>query len=114
MIPGEIPAEYTQLPPVVVRVARPELTEERTLIEWGKGGAVRCCRSVRPPCKVFVDAIGCDSLIITKLDGTAKGGVMIAIAEELSVPVDFIGLGEGIEDLEPFDADNYAEALFNA
>ncbi len=64
--------------------------------------------------KIFIDAIGCDSLIITKLDGTAKGGVMIAIAEELSVPVDFIGLGEGIEDLEPFDANSYAEALFNA
>lgn len=64
--------------------------------------------------KIFVEAIGCDSLIITKLDGTAKGGVMIAIAEELSVPVDFIGIGEGIEDLEPFDAKNYAEALFNA
>ncbi|MCP4704873.1 MAG: signal recognition particle-docking protein FtsY [candidate division Zixibacteria bacterium] len=64
--------------------------------------------------KIFVDAIGCDSLIISKLDGTAKGGVMIAIAEELSVPVDFIGIGESIEDLEPFDANNYAEALFDA
>ena len=63
--------------------------------------------------KIFVDAIGCDSLIITKLDGTAKGGVMIAIAQELSVPVDFIGLGEGIEDLEPFNAVEYAEALFD-
>jgi len=63
--------------------------------------------------KIFVEAIGCDSLIITKLDGTAKGGVMIAIAEELSVPVDFIGLGEGIEDLEPFNAVEYAEALFD-
>ena len=63
--------------------------------------------------KIFVDSIGCDSLIVTKLDGTAKGGVMIAIAEELSVPVDFIGIGEGIADLEPFDPKSYAEALFN-
>jgi len=63
--------------------------------------------------KIFIEAIGCDSLIITKLDGTAKGGVMIAIAEELSVPVDFIGIGERIEDLEPFDANSYIEALFN-
>jgi len=63
--------------------------------------------------KIFIEAIGCDSLIITKLDGTAKGGVMIAIAEELSVPVDFIGIGERIEDLEPFDANSYTEALFN-
>lgn len=64
--------------------------------------------------KIFVDAIGCDGLIVTKLDGTAKGGVMIAIAEELSVPVDFIGIGEKIEDLEPFDPTSYAEALFDA
>ncbi len=64
--------------------------------------------------KIFVDSIGCDGLIITKLDGTAKGGVMIAIAEELSVPVRFIGIGEGIDDLEPFDAGHYAEALFDA
>jgi len=62
--------------------------------------------------KVFTDAVGCDGLIVTKLDGTAKGGVMIAIADELSVPVDFIGLGEGIDDLQAFKADEYAEALF--
>jgi fused signal recognition particle receptor len=63
--------------------------------------------------KVFTDAVGCDGLIITKLDGTAKGGVIIAIAEELGVPVDFIGLGEGIEDLQRFDSRKFAEALFS-
>jgi fused signal recognition particle receptor len=62
---------------------------------------------------VFTDAVGCDGLIITKLDGTAKGGVIIAIAEELSVPVDFIGLGEGIDDLQAFDPRRFAEALLN-
>lgn len=62
--------------------------------------------------KVFTEAVGCDGLIVTKLDGTAKGGVMIAIAEELSVPVDFIGIGEKIEDLQPFNAQEYVEALF--
>jgi len=62
--------------------------------------------------KVFTDAVGCDGLIVTKLDGTAKGGIMIAIAEELSVPVDFIGVGEQIEDLQLFNADEYVEALF--
>ncbi|MFH2035499.1 MAG: signal recognition particle-docking protein FtsY [Candidatus Zixiibacteriota bacterium] len=62
--------------------------------------------------KVFTDAVGCDGLIVTKLDGTAKGGVMIAIADELSVPVDFIGIGESIDDLQPFRADEYVEALF--
>lgn len=62
--------------------------------------------------KVFTDAVGCDGLIITKLDGTAKGGVIIAIAEELGVPVDFIGVGEGIDDLQRFDSKQFAEALF--
>ncbi|PKK83504.1 MAG: signal recognition particle-docking protein FtsY [candidate division Zixibacteria bacterium HGW-Zixibacteria-1] len=64
--------------------------------------------------KVFTEAVGCDGLIVTKLDGTAKGGIMIAIAEELSVPVDFIGIGEKIEDLQPFDAQEYVEALFES
>ena len=63
--------------------------------------------------KVFIDAVGCDGLIVTKLDGTAKGGIMIAISEELSVPVDFIGLGEKIDDIALFDAASYTEALFN-
>jgi fused signal recognition particle receptor len=64
--------------------------------------------------KVFTEAVGCDGLIITKLDGTAKGGVIIAIAEEFGVPVDFIGVGEGIDDLQPFDSRQFAEALFEA
>ncbi|MCB2231405.1 signal recognition particle-docking protein FtsY [bacterium] len=62
--------------------------------------------------KVFTEAVGCDGLIVTKLDGTAKGGMMIAVAEELGVPVDFIGLGEGIDDLQPFDPAKFADALF--
>ncbi len=61
--------------------------------------------------KVFTDAVGCDGIIVTKLDGTAKGGVMIAVAQELEVPVDFIGLGEGIDDLQRFDPKQFAEAL---
>lgn len=62
--------------------------------------------------KVFTEAIGCDGIIVTKLDGTAKGGVMIAVSEELGVPVEFIGLGEGIDDLQRFDPQQFAEALF--
>ena len=64
--------------------------------------------------KVFTDAVGCDGIIVTKLDGTAKGGVMIAVAEELGTPVDFIGLGEGIDDLQRFDPGQYAKALFES
>lgn len=62
--------------------------------------------------KVFTEAVGCDGIIVTKLDGTAKGGVMIAVSEELGVPVEFIGLGEGIDDLQRFDPQQFAEALF--
>lgn len=63
--------------------------------------------------KVFTEAVGCDGIIVTKLDGTAKGGVIIAVAEELGVPVDFVGLGEDIDDLQRFDAQQFAEALFD-
>jgi len=63
--------------------------------------------------KIFTDAVGgVDGLVVTKLDGTAKGGVVIAIAEEMSVPIDFVGLGEQIDDLKPFDPESYVEALF--
>ncbi|MBD3258101.1 signal recognition particle-docking protein FtsY, partial [candidate division GN15 bacterium] len=61
--------------------------------------------------KVFTDAVGCDGLIVTKLDGTAKGGVVIAVAEELGVPVDFVGLGEKIDDIQRFDPAAFAKAL---
>jgi len=63
--------------------------------------------------KIFTDAVGgVDGLLVTKLDGTAKGGVVIAIAEEMSVPIDFIGLGEQIDDLKPFEPESYVDALF--
>lgn len=62
--------------------------------------------------RVFTEAVGCDGIIITKLDGTAKGGVVIAVSQELGAPVEFIGLGEGIDDLQPFEPKAFAEALF--
>lgn len=63
--------------------------------------------------KIFADAVGrVDGLMVTKLDGTAKGGVVIAIAQELGVPIDFVGLGEQLDDLKPFDPESYVEALF--
>ena len=60
----------------------------------------------------FMAAGGVNGLILTKLDGTAKGGVAVAIAHELKLPIRFIGVGEGIDDLVPFDADDYVNALF--
>ena len=59
----------------------------------------------------FHEAIGLTGLVITKLDGTAKGGILLAIARRMALPVRFIGLGEGVNDLQPFDAEAYADAL---
>lgn len=63
--------------------------------------------------KDFKDAAGITGIILTKLDGTARGGVVIAINNELDVPVKFVGVGEQIDDLQPFDADAFASALFD-
>ena len=60
----------------------------------------------------FQETAGCTGIILTKLDGTAKGGIVVAIARELGVPVKLVGLGEGIDDLQPFDAREYVNALF--
>lgn len=64
--------------------------------------------------KDFKEAAGITGIVLTKLDGTAKGGVVLAINNELDVPVKFVGVGERIEDLQPFDADAFASALFDA
>ena len=61
--------------------------------------------------KQFQEISGCTGIVLTKLDGTAKGGIVIAIAQELQVPVKLVGLGEGINDMQPFDAKEYVEAL---
>ena len=61
--------------------------------------------------KQFGESAGITGIVLTKLDGTAKGGVVLAIAKEMGVPVKFVGLGEGIDDLQPFDAEAFAEAL---
>ena len=61
--------------------------------------------------KTFKEAAGLTGIILTKLDGTAEGGIAVAIAQELGVPVKFAGVGEGIDDLRPFDSEEYAEAI---
>jgi fused signal recognition particle receptor len=63
--------------------------------------------------KAFDDAIGLTGLVVTKLDGTAKGGVICAIARERPIPIYFIGVGEQLEDLETFNAMEFAQALLN-
>lgn len=63
--------------------------------------------------KEFKEAAGMTGLILTKLDGTAKGGAILSIKGEVDLPVKFVGVGEGIDDMEPFDAQSFAEALFS-
>ncbi|NKI74793.1 signal recognition particle-docking protein FtsY [Dickeya sp. CFBP 2040] len=62
--------------------------------------------------KLFNEAVGLSGITLTKLDGTAKGGVIFAIADQFGIPIRYIGVGEGIDDLRPFKADDFIEALF--
>jgi len=63
--------------------------------------------------KLFSEVVPVDGLVLTKLDGTAKGGIALAIAGELQIPVKLIGIGEALEDLRPFDADDFARAMLS-
>lgn len=92
----------------VIGKALPEATVLSKLIIDGTTG-----QNAINQARVFTEAVGCDGIIVTKLDGTAKGGAMIALTQELDIPIDFIGLGEGIDDLQPFDPTGYAEALLS-
>lgn len=62
--------------------------------------------------EMFTKSIGCTGVILTKLDGTAKGGIVVAVRQTMSLPVKFVGIGEGLDDLQPFDADTFVESLF--
>ena len=61
--------------------------------------------------QMFQEIAGVTSLVVTKLDGTARGGILVAIAERFALPINAIGVGEGLDDLEPFDADDFARAI---
>jgi fused signal recognition particle receptor len=63
--------------------------------------------------KLFSEVVPVDGIVLTKLDGTAKGGIALAISGELGIPVKLIGIGEQLEDLRPFDADDFARALLS-
>lgn len=62
--------------------------------------------------KEFDETVGLTGLILTKLDGTARGGAVVSVVDQLGLPVKFVGLGEGVDDLRPFDAEAFAAALF--
>ena len=60
----------------------------------------------------FTEIVDCSGIVLAKLDGTARGGIVVPIRQQMDLPVKYVGVGEGIEDLEPFDADWFVEALF--
>ena len=62
--------------------------------------------------RTFAEAVGVTGVVLTKLDGTARGGVVIAVRHELDLPVRYVGVGEAIDDLRPFDPGEFVEALF--
>jgi fused signal recognition particle receptor len=64
--------------------------------------------------QLFKDALPLSGIVLTKLDGTAKGGVILGIVDQHQVPIEFIGIGEKVEDLKPFDAETFLQALFEA
>jgi fused signal recognition particle receptor len=61
--------------------------------------------------RYFTEAVGVNSIFLAKLDGTAKGGIVLAICDELKIPIQFIGVGEKLEDMAPFEAEAFVEAL---
>jgi fused signal recognition particle receptor len=61
--------------------------------------------------RIFSEALGLTGIVLTKLDGTARGGVAIAVRGEIGVPIRYVGVGEGVDDLRPFDPREFAEAL---
>ena len=63
--------------------------------------------------QLFKETMGFSGLVITKLDGTAKGGVVLGICDELRIPIRYVGIGEGIDDLRAFDAEDFVDALLS-
>ena len=98
-------AELSKLSKIIAREC-PGAARETLLVldaTTGQNGLIQA--------KQFKEAAGLTGIVLTKLDGTAKGGIVIAIAKELGVPVKLAGVGEGINDLRPFDARSYVEAI---
>ena len=91
-----------------VKKASPEASLETLLVLDATTG-----QNAVNQAKDFKDAAGITGIVLTKLDGTARGGVVLAINNELDVPVKFVGVGEQIDDLQPFDADAFAAGLFD-
>ncbi len=91
----------------VIRKVKPSSPEEVLLVLDATTG-----QNAIKQARIFKESVGVNGLIVTKLDGTAKGGTIFGIKKELDIPVKFIGVGEGIDDLESFDADEFVDAMF--
>lgn len=92
----------------IVSKEYPEAAVETLVVVDGTTG-----QNAKEQARQFSEAAPVNGIVLTKLDGTAKGGIAIAIESELSIPVKYIGIGEKIDDLQKFDADEFVEALFN-
>ena len=92
----------------VIQKAMPDAPHETFLVLDATNGQNAIAQA-----RIFKEAVAVTGIVLTKLDGTAKGGVVLGICEELGVPVRFIGIGEQIDDLRPFDAEEFVGALFD-
>lgn len=92
----------------IVSKEYPEAAVETLVVVDGTTG-----QNAKEQARQFSEAAPVNGIVLTKLDGTAKGGIAIAIESELSIPVKYIGIGEKIDDLQKFDAEQFVEALFN-
>ena len=80
----------------------------------GSSSPARSASAAIEQARVFTEAVGVTGIVLTKLDGTARGGVAIAVEQELDIPVKYIGVGEAVEDLIPFDPEAFVDALLGA
>lgn len=93
----------------VIAKAIPDAPHERILVLDATTG-----QNALSQARLFHETIGVTGIILTKLDGTAKGGIIVPIVEALSVPVTYVGVGEGVDDLIPFNIESFAEGLFES
>jgi fused signal recognition particle receptor len=93
----------------VIKKAIPDAPHEKLLVIDATTG-----QNALRQAKIFDEAIGLTGIALTKLDGTAKGGIIFAIQKELNIPVKLIGIGEGVEDLRDFDPHDFVSALFES
>ena len=100
-------AELTKVKRVMAKLDESAPHEVMLVLDAGTG------QNALSQARLFNEAVGVTGISLTKLDGTAKGGVIFAVAKQMGLPIRFIGVGEKIDDLRPFDADEFVDALFD-